>query len=302
MKIGVVIVTRNRLDCLKIALDRYKNQTKQPEYVLVVDNCSTDGQTPAFLDIWEQEPAFFKKYVVHSKENTGGSGGFYLAESEALKLDADWIWHADDDAYPDLTVLEEIEKAYNACSYREEVAAFCSSVKNVNNPEEDISSWKKLFKGLIFIKWLPANCSVDFFEVDKFMYLGVVIRKTAIQKVGATRKDLFIHEDDIEHSLRIGKTGKIIAVKNAKLYHPKWEDTIDKNKLNWKYYYTVRNKILSIKFTMPLQYYFGQMVKASVRHTYHKLQKYPQNVLAMEKDAILDAKNSITGRNERYLP
>lgn len=48
MNIAVVLVTYNRLDCLKITLQRYASQTLQPAYVVVVNNASTDG-TEAYL-------------------------------------------------------------------------------------------------------------------------------------------------------------------------------------------------------------------------------------------------------------
>ena len=56
MKIGVVIVTYNRLDKLKIALKSYENQKIKPKYILVVNNNSTDG-TKEYLDSWKQEEA-----------------------------------------------------------------------------------------------------------------------------------------------------------------------------------------------------------------------------------------------------
>lgn len=43
MQIGVVLVTFNRLEKLKIALESFENQTCSPKYLLVVNNASTDG-------------------------------------------------------------------------------------------------------------------------------------------------------------------------------------------------------------------------------------------------------------------
>ena len=48
MKIGVILVTFNRLDKLKIALECYEKQTHKPEYIYVINNHSTDG-TDAYL-------------------------------------------------------------------------------------------------------------------------------------------------------------------------------------------------------------------------------------------------------------
>ena len=99
MEIGVVLVTFNRLEKLKKALEAYERQTVKPKYILVVDNNSTDG-TREYLENWKKEEKQYKKYTVFMEKNTGGSGGFYEALKHSLELDASWIWTADDDAYP----------------------------------------------------------------------------------------------------------------------------------------------------------------------------------------------------------
>ena len=53
-KIGVVLVTYNRLPLLKKALHLFETQTVSPEYILVVNNASTDGTT-SFLKEWEED-------------------------------------------------------------------------------------------------------------------------------------------------------------------------------------------------------------------------------------------------------
>ena len=42
MKIGVVIVTYNRLEKLKKCLSAYERQAFLPVFLHIVDNCSTD--------------------------------------------------------------------------------------------------------------------------------------------------------------------------------------------------------------------------------------------------------------------
>lgn len=300
IKIGVVLVTRNRLDCLKTALKKYDEQVKRPEYIIVVDNCSTDGVSGKYVDKWAEVRCDYEKIVIHSNENCGGSGGFYLAQKEAMRYDADWIWHADDDAYPEPYALQAIEEAYNHIN--KGVAAYCSAVKNVSQPEEDISYWCTLHKGLLFTKWKLLRNHDKYFYVDKFMYLGCVIRKDVLENVGLTNKDFFIHEDDIEHSLRVRKVGRIIAVTNAHLLHPAWSDVLDPEQINWKYYYSIRNKILSIGLNFGKRYWVGELIKANLKHFLHLIKGYPNGVLKMEKDAISDGSKNILGKNELYLP
>ena len=74
MKIAIVLCTFNRIDCLKIALQKYENQTVKPDFMVIVNNASTDG-TKEYLDKWEGSPSSIKKIIIHNKQNIGGSGG-----------------------------------------------------------------------------------------------------------------------------------------------------------------------------------------------------------------------------------
>ena len=59
MKIAAVIVTYNRLDMLKEVLDAFDNQIKQPDYLIVVNNASTDN-TSEFLELWSKRGSMSK--------------------------------------------------------------------------------------------------------------------------------------------------------------------------------------------------------------------------------------------------
>lgn len=112
MKIAAVIVTYNRLYLLKEVLEAFDNQTRVPDYIIIVNNASTDG-TEAFLEEWKKtEIKGQTKFVITPEENLGGSGGFYIGTERALSLDADWVWVSDDDAIPDRDVFEKAEKTY----------------------------------------------------------------------------------------------------------------------------------------------------------------------------------------------
>ena len=217
-----------------------------------------------------------------------------------MKHDAEWIWHADDDAYPNVDALEKIEKAYREDDNN--VVAFCAAVRDVNNENHDISCWRILYKGLFFMKWIEKSSRKKYFDVDKFMYLGCVLSKRILEKVGLTNKEFFIHEDDIEHSMRIRKEGRIVAVTDAILLHPSWQDSRDPMQMNWKHYYSVRNKIISVGINFGEKYRQSEIVKARIKLLLHILKKYPDNIINMEKEAIQDGKNNELGKKASYLP
>ena len=85
VKLDLVIVTFNRLEKLKKALSCYEKQTSPFRNLILVNNCSTDG-TKEYIDEWQREKTFFGKIVIHTDENLGGSGGFYLGQKKAAEL------------------------------------------------------------------------------------------------------------------------------------------------------------------------------------------------------------------------
>ena len=85
MEIDVVIVTYNRLSKLKKTLDCYEKQTVPFRNLIIVNNHSSDG-TMEYLKEWENTNTPFNKIIIHTNENLGGAGGFYIGEKKALSL------------------------------------------------------------------------------------------------------------------------------------------------------------------------------------------------------------------------
>src|SRR5699024_2170388 len=107
IRVGIILVTYNRLSDLKNTLLLYGNQTKKPEVLLVVDNNSTDG-TQEYLCEWEKANDSFLKQVLYLPRNVGGSDGFAAGMKKMLEMDVDWIFVADDDAIPHRDMLERL--------------------------------------------------------------------------------------------------------------------------------------------------------------------------------------------------
>lgn len=147
IKFAVILVTYNRLNCLKTALSKYDQQTKSPAYILVVDNASTDG-TNEYLEEWNSIASDkYEKIVVRLQENTGGSGGFNRGVEEGMKLECDFLFLADDDAYAEPDMLENLEKGYRSIDKKDSVSAICTSV--MNHGEYDINHRCKIKFGKI---------------------------------------------------------------------------------------------------------------------------------------------------------
>lgn len=293
MAIGVVIVTYNRISKLKKALKIFSNQTIKPDYVVVVNNASTDD-TPYFLKEWQESDEGYSKYTLNIPRNIGGSGGFYEGLKFASKLNSDWIWVSDDDAFPADNAIEEAQKYLDPS-----LSAICGEV--INNGEIDLSHRRnyRLGKFKVFSEDIPkSEYRKDKFELTCFSYVGAIINKAKLEKIGLPRKEYFIWYDDTEHSLRLHKVGKIICVPAVKVYH---NVGIENNKLNWKTYYGIRNRADLIKRHFPKKYYHYycriNLIKALINNILGNHTK-----AELLKSAILDSKSNNMGINKVYKP
>lgn len=238
-RIGVVIVTYNRLDKLKVALDCFAKQSVLPGYLLVVDNASTDG-TKEYLDAWQQADSGFVKCVIRNGKNLGGSGGFYTGLEKAMELDADWIWVSDDDAFPEEDALKAASRYLEKnVAAQTDISAICGAV--INQGEIDIAHRKDMYSRGPFVveRLIPkAAYQKNEFELNCFSYVGTIINRAKLEKAGLTMKDYFIWWDDTEHSLRLSKIGKIICVPAIRIHH---DVPAGSSQFTWKNYYGYRN-------------------------------------------------------------
>lgn len=303
IRFGVILVTYNRLNCLITALSKYDQQTKLPAYILVVDNASTDG-TREYLAKWKSFASDYEKIVVTLPENTGGSGGFSRGIEEGSKLDCDFLFLADDDAYAESDMLENLEKGYQAIENKEKVSAICTSVVNCGVYEFSLRCFMK--KGILRTKLIFSNnehYKKERFQVDVLTFAGAAIKKSAAQKIGIPLKEYFIYFDDCEYSLRLINEGPIYTIPSSIMHHDVGQV---KNYLStWKGYYDTRNWIDMIHRHFPKRYYYFAVVEKYLKQC---------SVLAaifrnrsrehrkMHGEAVRDAMHCKLGKNEKYLP
>lgn len=299
MAVGVVVVTFNRLDKLKIALKSFEEQTYKPEYIVVVDNASTD-ETPEYLKKWKKYQSDYKKYVITTEKNLGGSGGFYTGLEFAQTLSSDWIWVSDDDAFPESNALENA-KRYLEGRETSMISAICGEV--INQGEIDITHRRNYTeRGLTVVTTsIPIEYySKKEFEVSSFSYVGAIINKKKLKEVGLTRKEYFIWYDDTEHSLRLNKVGKIICVPSIKVHHDVGKES--NHILSWKDYYGIRNRADMYKrhFSKKCYYFYcyNSLIKASINDLLGRHREYNK----VSRKAIYDAMHNKFGVDNLYRP
>lgn len=307
MKICAVIVTFNRLEKLKKALECYDAQTFKPQFILVVNNCSTDG-TETFLSEWETAGKRNKtdienlRYVINTEQNIGGSGGFYVGMQKAIELGAEWVWVADDDAYPRQDAMAKLNKYYEALPDTEKsrIAALCAAVYNQGR----IHFGHRNHVTTTFLKVKIRESKEDeydnpAFEFNMLSYVGSCIKTSVLKEVGLDEKDYFIYRDDQEHSLRLNKVGKLICVTGSIVDH----DTLpfDENVVNWGKFYFKRNMLLMLRKNFPFRYFLMKYLKGVVCDT-SIFSRKDRELREMYKAAYHDALLNRKGLHDIYRP
>lgn len=231
MKVCAVIVTYNRLELLKLTIEKLQGQTRKLDGIIIINNNSNDG-TKEYL---EKIDGFD---IVNLDKNVGGAGGFNIGIKEAYKKEYDYIWIMDDDTICTETALEKMLEKLNVIDGK---VGFLSSnvlykdsmpcLMNIPVLEDVWSKYSEL--GLLDLK--AAS------------FVSVLISKEAVKEVGLPISDFFIWGDDYEYTTRISKKFKSYFVCDSIVYHYMNENkgvdiiTTPKERIG-RYYYEFRNK------------------------------------------------------------
>lgn len=211
MKTAAVVVTHNRLELLKECIASLRAQTFPLNEIIVVNNDSTDGTAD-----WLKSQADIT--AIH-QGNLGSSGGQYTGIKKAVEGGADWIWCMDDDAMP---YDDALQKLIPHCNTEKVAALACTVLDNEGN----IS---RMHRGYFNYKALGRNFGCEALpqieyhkttvKIGYATFVGMMISKKAVDEAGLPKKDIFLHFDDIEYSLRLRETGKILLVPESKILH-----------------------------------------------------------------------------------
>lgn len=297
MNIGIVLVTFNRINDLKKTLAAYEAQTALPDFVLVVDNKSTDG-TDQYLAEWSSQNSRFAHKVLTLSENLGGSGGFYAGMKAAMETDCDWVFVADDDAVPHPDMLEKlIDFADTHPQEMANAAALCTSVNNQGRCEGiHRCRIEKSVMGY-WEKYVPeADYQKEFFYADIYSFVGTMVSRKALEKGGLARGDFFIYNDDYEHAVRIGKVGKIICVPASVMDHV---DNLNYEKqASWRDYYATRNAVIMHRT------HFGAYagITRALRRLLVAFSTFNFEKIKVIMTGIIDGYKENTGKHPIYRP
>jgi len=240
-KIAANVVTYNRKGLLGECIDALLNQTYPLDAIYIIDNASTDG-TPEFLMqrglIDEQvtstkEPIEAIKLIpltassdrsveihyVRMPENIGSSGGQYEGVKRGYDAGFDWIWVMDDDAEPENGALASLAEYF--CE--EDVSCLACVVEDRIGNIQMHHRGMINFKNLLPLPQKDLNVSLykekKIIEVDMVSFVGILLKAEAVKLIGYPNRYFFIHNDDVEYSIRLKKAGKLLLITKSIIIH-----------------------------------------------------------------------------------
>lgn len=295
MKITAVVVTFNRRSLLERCLVALAGQSRRLDSILIVDNASTDG-TPDWLDRWlgEHLP---QARLVTLQQNTGGAGGFSQGLRLAIADGADWVWMMDDDAEPRLDALSELMLV--ATNPRNVYGSLATSGSE--------TSWLTTVIGRASFSTGIANEVPHEAPVQMLPFLGFMIHRDLVAKLGFPDAEFFIAADDVEYCVRARRSGaEVIVAGKSRIEHPKsrpYEIQLPGCKLTglelppWKRYYDTRNRILVARRHYGMQLY-TRTIPGSIVRMFATMVKEPRRT-AQLRAFVAGLVDGLLGRKGR---
>lgn len=235
-KVGIVVVTYNRLKLLQEEIQALRKQTYRDFQIIVVNNGSTDN-TADWLKLQGD-------LIVITQENLGGAGGFftgmkYVAEDASFTF----CWIMDDDVICSANALEELVDAYNK---KTDLGFVCSKVIGIdgcpmNTPiidDRETSNGYADYSDLI---------AYNMIKVKEATFVSVLFHTKIIHEIGLPYKEFFIWGDDTEYTKRVSLSHDCYMACNSVVIHKRviqksLSFVFEKNPDRLKFYkYKIRN-------------------------------------------------------------
>ena len=237
-KVGIVVVTYNRLALLKEVIDALRLQTYTDYQIIVVNNGSTDD-TAKWLA--EQDDVF-----TITQENLGGAGGFFTGMKYVAENGYKYCWIMDDDVICDTDALAELISAINV---KDNIGFVCSKVLGtdgspMNTPIVNMDSRSPITGYEDYFDLSDCNMV----KVKRATFVSVLFTTEIIRQIGLPYKEYFIWGDDTEYTTRLSKKYPCYVALKSKVIHKRniqkiilFENEKDEKRLAF-YVYKYRNE------------------------------------------------------------
>lgn len=216
-KVGIVVVTYNRLTLLKEELETLRNQTYNDFQIIVVNNGSTDD-TVNWLANQED-------IITITQENLGGAGGFFTGMKYVAENDYKYCWIMDDDVICEPNALEELVKAIDA---KANIGFVCSNVLGTDgSPMNTPVVYERSRSSITGYPDYFDMANFSMVKVIRATFVSVLFNTEIIKREGLPYRDYFIWGDDTEYTTRFSaKYPCYVALKSTVVHKRSIQKTI----------------------------------------------------------------------------
>lgn len=241
-----VIVTFNRKGLLLQNIKAHESQLKKLDKIIVIDNGGTDN-TLEFLKENNVDLNWIE--YIYLEKNIGCAGAFAKGIDLAFSSGADWVYVMDDDGRPwnESTILNLMTKLKNE-KLDSSKTVLANSLVQIS--DETLSF--KLFESFdkTYCLRRSHNGIINF---QAKLWNGSLISKGLYNKIGGPNAEFGFKGEEIDFKKRALVNGAfVLTIVDSLYYHPQikenhirflWKNEYFSFEPNWKYYYTVRNRI-----------------------------------------------------------
>ena len=245
--IVTVILNTNRKDDTLECLHSLAANDYPRHHVIVLDNHSTDGSVPAI------KAAFPEVEIIALQENRGYAGNNNVGVQAAIERGADWVFVLNEDTVVAPDCLPELVKVGEGDP---QIGVVGPLVYHHDEPQVIQSAG-----GSLGPYWISAHLGQNetdqgqFNQVRKVAWISgcaILVRRSAIEQVGALDERFFYYWEETEWCMRIREAGwGIFNVPTAKI----WHKGVTRNyqpKPSLAYYNTRNRLLLLNKHQAPL--------------------------------------------------
>lgn len=238
-KVGVLIVTYNRLQLLKEEIVSIREQSYKEYDIIVVNNSSTDG-TIKWLESQND-------IITITQPNSGGAGGFYTGMKYIAEHGYQYCWLMDDDIECEKTALQQL---MSIAEKEHELGFLCSRVVGINGRPMNVPTIETRELDENYPSWLE-RVDDGLIKVRTATFVSVLIPTSNIIKFGLPIKEYFIWGDDTEYTNRLSDELPSYLVFSSKVVHKRvisqrlnFLTETNPNRLN-NYFYALRNSFMN---------------------------------------------------------
>ena len=244
-----VIVTYNRKDLLFQNLVLQSKQIRKLDRIIVIDNGGNDG---TYEYLTKNKIDFNWVIYIRLEKNIGCAGAFAKGIEMAFSNGANWAYVMDDDGRPfdEKTLLNLLNKI-NTMHLSSAEMVLANSLVQIDENHLSFKLFESFDKNVSL-----SHVDDGIIQHQAKLWNGSLISRGLYETIGGPNSSFGFKGEEVDYKSRASKSGAhIFTVFDSFYFHPQikeshvkilWKTNYFSFEPDWKYYYSVRNRIFML--------------------------------------------------------